>query len=95
MRSDLHQVHLRINLLERSLADVRNQHLRNKVNNDIEMNGYTQYSFTINIQIFKISELKYPKWWPFGEISTTWFAIMIIWPFIAIRIMQMMQRTKK
>lgn len=38
MRTDLHQVHLRINLLERSLADLRNQHLRKKVNINIEMN---------------------------------------------------------
>ncbi|XP_031621093.1 acyl-CoA-binding domain-containing protein 5 [Contarinia nasturtii] len=71
MRSDLQQIHSRINLLERSLSDVRNQQLRKK-----------------------ILELKYPRWWPFVEISPTWFVFMILWPFMAQRIMQAIQRKK-
>lgn len=71
LRNDLHQIHTRINLMERSLADVRNQQLRKK-----------------------ILELKYPKWWPFVETSPAWFAFVIIWPFVALRVMQAIQRKK-
>lgn len=46
MRNDLHQVHSRISLMERSVAEVRNQQLRKKV--DINILEY----------IFKISTLK-------------------------------------
>lgn len=93
MRTDLHQVHLRINLLERSLTEVRNQHLRKKVNINIEI-SVLNFNTKTYIKKSKILELKYPKWWPFAEISPTWFAFMIVWPFMAVRIMQMIQRKK-
>lgn len=93
MRSDLQQINSRINLLERSVADVRNQQLRKKVNISIEIN-----ELNVNTESFinksKIMELKHPKWWPFTEISPAWFAFMIVWPFVAQRIMLAIQRKK-
>lgn len=93
MRTDLHQVHLRINLLERSLTEVKNQHLRKKVNINIEI-SVLNFNTKTFIKKSKILELKYPKWWPFAEISPTWFVFMIVWPFMAARIMQMIQKKK-
>lgn len=40
MRSDIHQIHSRINLLERSLADLRNQQLKKKVKITIQIKKY-------------------------------------------------------
>lgn len=93
MRSDLHQINSRINLLERSLADVRNQQLRKKVNIHIEI-SVLNFNTKSSMNKSKILELKYPKWWPFTEISPAWFAFMIVWPFVAQRIMVAIQRKK-
>lgn len=70
MRVDLQQINNRINIVERSLTEVKNHQLRSK----------------------KITELKYPKWWPFSEISPNWFILLIVWPFVARRLVNMMQR---
>lgn len=93
MRSDLQQINSRINLLERSLAEVRNQQLRKKVKINIEI-SVLNFNTKSSINKSKILELKYPKWWPFSEISPTWFALLIIWPFVASRIMQAIQKKK-
>lgn len=93
MRNDLQQIHSRINLLERSLADMRNQQLKKKVKINIDI-SILNFNTKSSMHKSKILELKYPKWWPFTEISPTWFVFMIIWPFMALRIMQEIQRKK-
>lgn len=93
MRTDLHQIHSRMNLLERSIAEIRNHQLKKKVKIIIKiriLNLNTKSSMPES----KILELKYPKWWPIAEISPAWLLFMIIWPFIALRIMQTIQRKK-
>lgn len=37
---------------------------------------------------------KYPEWWPFDDISPNWFFFMVVWPFIAHKITQVMQKKK-
>lgn len=37
---------------------------------------------------------RYPHWWPFVDISPTWFVILIFWPFLAQRLSRTFQRTK-
>lgn len=93
MRTDVHQINSRINLLERSLAEVKNDQLRKKVtiNIDITVLNYTTKTYTNKS---KIVGLKYPKWWPFAEISPTWFILMLLWPFVAQRLINAVQRKK-
>lgn len=93
LRSDLHQIHSRINLMERSLADVRNQQLRKKVKINIEI-SVLNFNSKSSMNKSKILELKYPKWWPFLDISPAWFVFVIIWPFVASRLVQAIQRKK-
>lgn len=93
MRSDVQQINSRINLLERSLTEVRNQQLRKKVNINIEI-SVLNFNTKTCMHKSKILELKYPNWWPFTEISPTWFLFMILWPFVAQRIMQSIQKKK-
>lgn len=93
MRNDVQQIHSRINLLERSINDVRNQQLRKKVNINIEI-SVLNFNTKTSMNESKIMELRYPNWWPFTEISPTWFIFMILWPFAAQRIMQAIQRKK-
>lgn len=92
MRSDLHQIHSRINLIERSLAELRTQQLKKKVKVNIEIR-ILNFNTKSSMQS-KILELKYPKWWPIPEISPTWVIFLILWPFVAHRIMQAIQRKK-
>lgn len=93
MRSDVQQIHTRINLLERSLGEVKNQQLRKKVNINIEI-SVLNFTTKSSINKSKILDVKYPTWWPFAEISPTWFIFMIVWPFLAHRIMQTIQKKK-
>lgn len=37
---------------------------------------------------------KYPEWWPLDDISPNWFFFMVVWPFIAHKITQVMQKRK-
>lgn len=95
MRSDVQQINSRINLLERSLADVKNDQLRKKVTINIDILNYTSTTkLYVNKSNCKIGGLKYPKWWPFAEISPTWFILMLAWPFVAQRLISAMQRKK-
>lgn len=93
MRNDVQQINTRINLLERSLTEVKNQQLRKKVTINIDIN-VLNYTTKRSMKQSKILELKYPKWWPFAEISPTWFIFMVVWPFVAYRVMNTMQRRK-
>lgn len=95
MRTDVQQINTRLNALERSLVEVKNHQLRKKVNINININvlNYTRTNKKSVIKS-KIVELKYPKWWPFTEISPSWFIFLIVWPFLAQRLMNRMQRQK-
>lgn len=93
MRNDVQQINTRINILERSLTEVKNHQLRKKVNIHIDIN-VLNYTTKTSMKQSKIMELKYPKWWPFAEISPTWFIFMIVWPFLAQRMMNTVQRKK-
>ena len=95
MRVDLQQINNRINIVERSLSDVKNNQLRKKVvvvkiNIDI-----LNYSSKYNSKKSKITELKYPKWWPFTEISPNWFIVLVLWPFVVRRLANVLQRKHK
>lgn len=93
MRHDVQHINARINQLEHSLTEVKNHQLKKKVNTNININvlNYTNKSSMCQS---KIMELKHPQWWPFTEISPTWFAFMIVWPFLAQRLMNRIQRQK-
>lgn len=93
MRNDVQQINARINVLERSLTEVKNHQLRKKVNINIDIN-VLNYTNKKSMTKSKIMELRYPKWWPFTEISPSWFIFMIVWPFLAQRLMNRMQRKK-
>ncbi|XP_023291773.2 acyl-CoA-binding domain-containing protein 5 [Lucilia cuprina] len=38
---------------------------------------------------------KYPKWWPFTDISPVWFVLLILWPFIVRRVGKMLDNPPK
>lgn len=94
MRVDLQQINNRINIVERSLTEVKNHQLRKKVVVKINVN-VLNYSSKYRSHKSKISELKYPKWWPFSEISPNWFILLIVWPFVARRLVNMMERRRR
>lgn len=93
MRLDVQQINARINQLEHSLTEVKNNQLRKKVKTHININ-VLNYTNKRSMCQSKIMELKHPKWWPFTEISPTWFVFMIVWPFLAQRMMNRIQRQK-
>lgn len=93
MRADVHQINSRINILERSLTEVKNDQLRKKVTINIDIHVFN-YTTKTSMKQSKIVGLKYPKWWPFADISPTWFILMILWPFVAQRMINAMQRKK-
>ncbi|XP_059614398.1 acyl-CoA-binding domain-containing protein 5A isoform X2 [Phlebotomus argentipes] len=68
MSVDLQQVTNRINIMERSLLEVR----------------YMQAS--------RIRQ--YPSWWPFEDISPNWFFLLVLWPFVAQKLAQVINRRK-
>lgn len=35
---------------------------------------------------------RYPRWWPFTDISPKWFIFMLLWPFLAKRLGKMLQK---
>ncbi|XP_037051026.1 acyl-CoA-binding domain-containing protein 5-like [Bradysia coprophila] len=43
----------------------------------------------------KIMTLRYPRWWPFADISPNWFFVLILWPFVARQLARMLQRKSK
>lgn len=93
MRSDVQQINARLNQLERSLTEVKNHQLRKKVNINININVLNYTNKTSMIKS-KIMELKYPKWWPFTEISPTWFVFMLLSPILVQRLMNRIQQKK-
>lgn len=62
------------------------------------MNSFHQninvYNSTAILIAKQIGALRYPKWWPFAEISPTWFILMLLWPFVAQRLINAIQRKK-
>lgn len=94
MRVDLQQINNRINIVERSLGEVKNHQLRKKVVVKINID-ILNYSSKYTSKKSKITELKYPKWWPFSEISPNWFILLIVWPFVARRLVNLMQRKRR
>ncbi|GAB0093872.1 acyl-CoA-binding domain-containing protein 5 [Sergentomyia squamirostris] len=69
MSVDLQQVTNRINIMERSLLEVR----------------YMQAS--------RIRQ--YPSWWPFEDISPNWFFFLVLWPFVAQKLVQIINNRRK
>lgn len=94
MRVDLQQINNRINIVERSLTEVKNHQLRKKVVVKINVN-VLNYSSKYRSYKSKISELKYPKWWPLEDISPNWFILLIVWPFLARRLVNMMEQRRR
>ncbi|XP_037908571.1 acyl-CoA-binding domain-containing protein 5 isoform X2 [Hermetia illucens] len=55
----------------------------------------TEVASKSNQQNRKLAHVrKYPQWWPFKDISPTWFVILILWPFIVQRLGTVLQRKK-
>lgn len=38
---------------------------------------------------------RYPRWWPFTDISPKWFIFMLLWPLLAKRLGKMLQKRKQ
>jgi len=39
--------------------------------------------------------VRYPRWWPFTNISPTWFIFMLLWPFLAQRLGKMLRKKRQ
>lgn len=39
--------------------------------------------------------IRYPRWWPFTNISPNWFIFMLVWPFLAHRLSKLLQKKSK
>ncbi len=35
---------------------------------------------------------RYPRWWPFSDISPKWFIFMLLWPYVAKRLGKLLQK---
>lgn len=95
MRVDLQQINNRINIVERSLSEVKAHQLRRKVVNVNIFVNVLNYISKYHSKKSKITELKYPSWWPFSEISPNWFILLIVWPFVARRLVDMMSSRRR
>ncbi|XP_073822690.1 uncharacterized protein [Musca autumnalis] len=42
-----------------------------------------------------VEKRKYPKWWPFDDISPVWFILLILWPFVARRVGNMLAKPQR
>jgi len=38
---------------------------------------------------------RYPRWWPFADISPTWFMFLILWPFLANRMTRLLSTSRR
>lgn len=94
MRIDLEQINQRITIVERSLTEVKNHQLRKKVVVTIININILNFIDTLTSKQTKIMELKYPKWWPFADISPSWFVFMLLCPLVVQRLMLVMQRRR-
>lgn len=96
MRIDLQRINSRIDVVERSMNEVKNHQLRKKVGVNVDINVLNSSTITIaKHSKLKIMALKYPRWWPFSDISPNWFFILILWPFLARQLARMLQRKTK
>lgn len=55
---------------------------------DLEQTINNLKQSTVQNNSLNILERKhnYPKWWPFSDISPSWFILLIVWPFIVRRV---------
>lgn len=96
MSNDLQRINSRIDIVERSMTEVKNHQLRKKVGVHVDINVLNTTTITIaKHSKLKIMALKYPNWWPFNDISPNWFFILIIWPFLARQLAQMLRKKTK
>lgn len=96
MRNDLQQINSRIDIVERSMTEVKNHQLRKKVGVHVDIKVLNNTTITIaKHSKLKIMALRYPNWWPFTDISPNWFILMILWPFLVRRLVQMLQKRSK
>uniref|UniRef100_A0A1A9W5K6 ACB domain-containing protein n=1 Tax=Glossina brevipalpis TaxID=37001 RepID=A0A1A9W5K6_9MUSC len=77
MNSEIAAINQRVIDLEKSV--IKMHHLLGKSHSSL-----TNNSSSI------IHKSKYPKWWPFSNISPTWFVFLILWPFVIRRVAQML-----
>ncbi|KAJ6641449.1 Acyl-CoA-binding domain-containing protein 5 [Pseudolycoriella hygida] len=95
MRSDLHRINSRIDVVERLMADVKNYQLKKKVGVNVDINILNSTTVTkAKYSKLKIMSLRYPRWWPFCDISPIWFFVLILWPFMARQMARMLQRKR-
>lgn len=96
MRNDLQRINSRIDIVERSMTDVKNHQLRKKVGVNVDIKVLNTTTITIaKHSKLKIMALRYPGWWPFSDISPNWFFVLILWPFLARQLARMLQRKSK
>ncbi|KAM7351919.1 uncharacterized protein ACRADG_004624 [Cochliomyia hominivorax] len=79
MNSDLSSVNQRIFDLEKTVKEMK-QSLTNRKASPIHVTN---------------TKHKYPKWWPFTDISPLWFVFLILWPFIVRRLGNMLANPSK
>jgi hypothetical protein len=93
MNRDLQQITNRMNCVERSVADMK-QNLVRKVLVDFSDQRWN-VTIDANICVVSISfqaSNKYPTWWPFKDISPAWFTFIIVWPFIVNKLFRPRQK---
>ncbi len=96
MRTDLQRINSRIDIVERSMTDVKNHQLRKKVGVNVDINVLNSTTITIaKRSTLKIMALRYPRWWPFSDISPNWFFILILWPLLARQLARLLQRKNR
>uniref|UniRef100_A0A1A9ZFA7 ACB domain-containing protein n=1 Tax=Glossina pallidipes TaxID=7398 RepID=A0A1A9ZFA7_GLOPL len=82
MNSDIAAVNHRLIDLEKSV--IKLHHILGK-----------SQSFLANNSSSIMHSSKYPKWWPFSNISPAWFMFLILWPFVIKRMAQMLSRSHR
>lgn len=71
MNSDISSVNQRIFDLEKTVRDLKTA-----------VNSFQSSTPRTIVE----HKRKYPKWWPFDDISPAWFMLLVLWPFITRRL---------
>ncbi|XP_061402037.1 acyl-CoA-binding domain-containing protein 5 [Musca vetustissima] len=82
MNLDISSVNQRIYDLEKTVRD-----LKLAVSNTTLRNAASKNTME--------HKRKYPNWWPLDDISPVWFILLILWPFIARRLGNMLAKPKR
>lgn len=79
------QIEPAINQILRTIDRMSND--LQQINSRIDV---VERSMTIMNQLKSMD--RFPRWWPFTDISPNWFIFMILWPLLAQRLVKMLQK---